>query len=206
MALLALSCIRVSTAFFSIQPSVAVTALSCASTMRASPPTIAMRLTDLGALRVTSRPGRWVISPSLPRLPKRGPVRHPAFEDRLEGGGIHRAGETERRRALAPPRRSLPGAPGRPSNSIRRVRNRPRPATARRSRRWTLPSPGRSGRDGFRGLVPVHKGQICARELRNKGRTNGLILESSPVLSWPQLSANILPAGACRGRVNLITI
>ena len=49
--------IRVSTAFFSIQPSVATTARSCASTMGPSPPTIAIRETDLGALSVTSRPG-----------------------------------------------------------------------------------------------------------------------------------------------------
>ena len=45
-------------AFFSIHVSVLSTALSCASTIRSSPPTMSMSDTDLGADSVTSRPGR----------------------------------------------------------------------------------------------------------------------------------------------------
>ena len=63
------SFMRVSAAFFSIQASVAATARSWASTMRPSPPTSAARETDLGAEKVRSRPGRWSMSPSLPRRP-----------------------------------------------------------------------------------------------------------------------------------------
>jgi len=33
--------------------------------------------------------------------------------------------------------------------------------------------------------VPVHKGQICARETQNKGRTNGLIVLSPYVRDCP---------------------
>ena len=58
------SCIRVSTAFFSIHVSVLPTALSWASTILSSPPTIAMSDTDLGADSVTSRPGRCWMLPS----------------------------------------------------------------------------------------------------------------------------------------------
>lgn len=50
--------ILVSTACSSIQSSVAVTARSCVSTILSSPPTSAMSDTDLGALSVTSQPGR----------------------------------------------------------------------------------------------------------------------------------------------------
>ena len=64
---------RVSTAFFSVQPRVALTALSCAATMRSSPPTIAIRDTDFGALSVTSRPGRCVRLPSSSLRPRRRP-------------------------------------------------------------------------------------------------------------------------------------
>ena len=46
--------------------------LSCAATIRSPQPTIATSDTDFGAESVTSRPGRWRISPSLPRLPRAG--------------------------------------------------------------------------------------------------------------------------------------
>ena len=65
------SFIRVSAAFFSTQASVAATARSWVSTMRRSPPTSAASDTDFGAEKVRSRPGRWRISPSLPRRPSR---------------------------------------------------------------------------------------------------------------------------------------
>ena len=64
---------RVSAAFLSIQASVAATARSCASTTRASPPTRPASDTDFGAERVTSRPGRCSMLPSLPRRPSARP-------------------------------------------------------------------------------------------------------------------------------------
>ena len=51
----------------------AETALSCASTILPSPPTIAMTETDFGALRVTSRPGRCLTVPSGSLRPSRRP-------------------------------------------------------------------------------------------------------------------------------------
>ena len=87
MAPLALSCIRLSTALRSTHARVRVTALSCAATIRSAPPTSATSDTDLGADSVTSRPGRWWISPSLSFLPKWGPSGTLPSSTALKGSG-----------------------------------------------------------------------------------------------------------------------
>ena len=71
--------------------------------MRSSPPIIAISDTDFGADMVTSRPGRWWISPSLPRLPRCGPSGTLPSRIALEHAGIDRARQAERLRALARP-------------------------------------------------------------------------------------------------------
>ena len=55
-----------------VQARVRVTARSWAATIRSSPPTSAMRETDLGADSVTSRPGRWWIPRLCPVCPAAG--------------------------------------------------------------------------------------------------------------------------------------
>ena len=70
---LSASIVLVSTTFFSIQASVLRTAASWAATMRSSPPIRAAMDTDLGAEKVTSRPGRWSIVPSPSLRPSRRP-------------------------------------------------------------------------------------------------------------------------------------
>ena len=69
---------RVSTMFFSILSSVVATARSCASTIRSSPPTIAIRAMDFGADSVTSRSGRRVMLPSISLRPSLLEQRHRA--------------------------------------------------------------------------------------------------------------------------------
>ena len=120
-----------------------------------------------GAEKVRSRPGRWAISPSLPRLPEMlpGAVGHLAFQHRPEHLGIDRAVQPEFFRPLAGPGaggavlgivlciiavafvvRSLPARP-------RRAR-RSRACQCQSRRRWrrriagTTLRPGSPGRHG----------------------------------------------------------
>ena len=101
--------------------------------------------------------------------PETAPARNLAFENPLERLRIDPPG---------PPKRSPRDAPRRHWRSSRPSRNSPPPAPARRSCRWTLPSDVPSAGRGNAESEPVHTDQICARAARNKGRTDGIILQA----------------------------
>ena len=163
--------IRGSTALPSIQASVLPTALSWASTIRSSPPTIAMSETDFAP--IASRRGRagdglCRPSPCARAAARRGPrLRGPAGTPPARPGRRARAPPRP-----CPPRRSPRGGPRRPSRSTHPSRNSSRPAPARRSCRSTLPLRSCSGERAFRWIWRVHAAQIRASPAENKMPTS----------------------------------